>query len=104
MASDLVIDWEGGDKTEVIPLGSHRLMRDYWRPLAGVLGLELVPHFYSFCPVEPADLDPLLAELDTFRSELVRQGGYEESIEKVDQLSDAFRRLKQSEGWSASIG
>ena len=105
MSSALVIDWESREKDEVIPLGSHGLMRDVWRPLAEGLGLELVPHFYSFCPVEPGNLDRLLSELDTFRAELVRQDeGDEQSIESVDRLADAFRRLKASEGWSASIG
>ena len=105
MASDLVIDWEGGDKVEVIPLGSHTLMKDYWRPLAEELGLELVPHFYSFCPVEPDNLDQLLSELSIFRAKMSRHGDdYEQSIESVDRLISAIARLKRSEGWTASIG
>jgi hypothetical protein len=90
MSVIFIIEWK--DRAdEVIRIGSHALAKDYWAPLAAELGLELIPQFYSFLPVEPADLGPLLAELDSFQSELVRQGGYEESIEKVDRLSNAFR-------------
>lgn len=105
MSSDLVIDWDGGDQVEVIPLGSHRLMRDYWRPLAVELGLELVPHFYSFCPVEPDNLNRLLDELAAFRAATIRRGpGYETDVEAVDRLTAALLRLTRSESWSASIG
>jgi len=105
MSSDLVIEWDGGDRVEVVPLGSHRLMRDYWRPLAIELGLELVPLFYSCCPVEPDNLNRLLDELTTFRAATIRRGPCGETdIETVDRLTDALLRLKRSENWSASIG
>jgi len=104
MSVSLVIDWPDAG-SELIRIGSQALAKDEWAPLAVELGLELIPRFYSFLPVEPANLDPLLVELATFRAGLVRRGaGYEESIETVDRLADAFRRLKASEGWSASIG
>ena len=90
---------------EIIPLGSYRGHKEGWAPLATELGLEMVPLFYGFFPVIPEYLDQLLGELAVFRRELIRLGaGYEERIEYVDQLTAALQRLKQSDGWRASIG
>lgn len=104
MSVALVIDWPNGD-SEVLPLGSLRQHKEGWGPMASELGLELIPQFYSFFPLDPSNVDQVLSELATFQEELIKRGsGYEEWIEYVDRLTAALQRLKQSEGWSASIG
>lgn len=94
-----------GQETEIIPLGSFRLHRDFWAPTAAGLGLELIPMFYDFFPVLPKNLDQLLAESAVFRAELVRLGtGYEVDIDRLDRLVATLHQLKESEGWDAAIG
>ena len=104
MSVALVIDWPDGG-SEVLPLGSHRQLKEGWGPMASELGLRLIPHFYSFLPLEPSNLDQVMGELTTFREYLVSRGsGYGQRVESVDRLTAALQRLKESEGWSASIG
>lgn len=89
----------------MVPLGSHGLMRDRWRPLAIGLGLELVPLFSLFCPVEPDELNRLRDELAAFRAATIRRGpGDETDIEIVDRLTAGLLRLTRSEDGSASVG
>ena len=94
-----------GYVSEIIPLGSYRMHKEGWAPIAAGLGLELIPLFYSFLPVGEDYLDRLIEELVVFRCELVRLGeSHEGYIEYVDRLSDALRKLKVLDGWRAAIG
>lgn len=103
MGVSLGIDWPDGEWEEVF-LGSLKGPRQFWTPLAMKLGLELIPEFSFGIPVTPWNLEPMLAEVVVFRAELVRmRPEYDYAVMIVDRLLDALRRLKETEGWSASI-
>jgi len=103
MSVSLGITWPGG-RFEEVPIASLQAT-EAWGEDARELGLELMPYFSSFIPVEPTNLDQLLSELGIFRAEMVRRGPeYQQRAEVTDQLIDALRRLKRTQGWSASIG
>ena len=103
MSVSFVVDWPDG-RTERVQLGSLRQVKG-WAPMAREIGLELVPKLYSFLPVDAGNIEQVLGELVTFRSELVHRGpGYEERVGKIDRILPVLERLKGLEGWSASIG
>ncbi len=69
------------------------------------LGLELVPHFPSFIPVEPETLDDFIAEVTIFRDVIAKSEDANPAIlEMLNRLLEAFARLKVTAGWKASIG
>lgn len=103
MSVSLGIYWSSGEFEE-IPIASLRQCTA-WGDDARDLGLELVPHFASFLPVESGNLDQLIREVTVFRDAMATRGsGYSERVRVADQLLDAFRRLQRSERWKASIG
>ncbi len=104
MSVSLSVDWPDSEWEEVF-LSSLRGMEQGWTPIAVKLGLELIPQLSRWIQVTPENLDPLLGELVVFRAELVRMGpGYEETVRIVDRFSTMLGRLKETEGWSATIG
>lgn len=103
MSVSLVVNWPDG-RFEDVPIASQR-GGEWWGQVGYELGLELVPHFHSFIAVEPDRLDQFINEVTTFRRFIATQGtGYEQTLEAANRLLAAFRRLKQSQGWTASIG
>lgn len=105
MSVSLLIDWPDG-KFEDVPLGSNRQWDDEgWKPFALELGLEWVPCFSSFIPVDSENIDQILKEVEIFSEAIVLRGvGYEETLRRLNSLVAALEKLKRSEGWSASIG
>jgi len=104
MGISLDINWTDGEEVEVF-LGSLRQLEQGWTPLAITLGLELIPKFFQFIQVTPENLAPMLAELAVYRAELVRIGlANEEDVKIVDRCIAALERLKESQGWTATIG
>lgn len=61
MSVSLVINWPDG-KFEEVPVASQR-GGEWWAEFARGLGLELVPQFHSFIPVERDRLDQLIREV-----------------------------------------
>ena len=104
MGVSLDIDWPDGEELEVF-LGSLKQLEQGWTPRAISLGLELIPQFSRFIQVTPTNLNPMLAELAVYRTELVRIGLVdEEDVKRVDRCIAALGRLKETEGWTATIG
>ncbi len=104
MSVSLDIDWPNGEGVEVF-LGSLRQLEEGWTPIAKALGLELIPNFSRFIQVTPKNLEPMLAELVIYRAELVRMGLADEAdVSIVDRLVAALVTLRDSEGWTATIG
>jgi hypothetical protein len=104
MTVSLEIKWPDGN-AESVPLGVFKLVDTVWQPIAERLDLKLVPIFSRALGLVPSRIQPLLDELTIFRTELVSLGSdYEASICRVDRLVEALHRLKQADGWTASIG
>jgi hypothetical protein len=103
MSVSLSIDWSDG-KSEHIPISSQRGGKE-WARIGTSLGLQLVPLFHQFMPVEPAYLDELIREVGIFRAAIIlAYPNADDTISTIDRLLDAFQRLKSSTGWEASIG
>ena len=103
MSVSLMIQWADGT-CEHVSIASQR-GGDWWAEEARSLGLELIPMFASFLPVESGNLHQLIKEVTIFRETMASRGtGYEQAVEAADGLLRAFGRLENSAGWQASIG
>lgn len=105
MSTTLMVNWPKR-RFEETRIGDCDRIDQVWKPLALELGLALAAQLADACfPVRPDNIDPLLKELALFREALVGKGAESaEDLRGVDLLVAELDKLKQSEGWRASIG
>ena len=104
MSVSLNINWPDG-KFESVPIAGQLVASTHWRAFGRELGLEWVPRFAGWVPVDQDNLGQLISELQTLQSFVEAKGAeWQWMAADVTNLRSALLRLRESTGWDASSG